>query len=76
MVSPESADFKLIHLRGTGEKLIVCMRASKYLIIQYTETPIYVDEANHLSVADATLEVIELQSNPTVVAIGFSRPSS
>ena len=40
MVSPESADFKLIHLRGSGEKLefIVCMRASKYLIIQYTRT--------------------------------------
>ena len=35
-----------------------------------------VDEANHLSVAEATLKVIELQSNPTVVAIGFSRPSS
>ena len=35
-----------------------------------------VDEANHLSVADATLKVIELQSNPSVVAIGFSRPSS
>ena len=37
---------------------------------------LYVDEANHLSVADATLKVIELQSTPTVVAIGFSRPSS
>ena len=35
-VSRESVDFKLIHWTGEKLEFIVCMHASKYLIIQYT----------------------------------------